>query len=183
MFWVDSCMDPKAGHYSKANENQILAVDMWFWRRVMIKLEGEISTSQGRSLEKVVSLKARYFGHALHGSGSLPCCLNHWRKSRRKKKRRQLEESVVWQHQGMDRIYIYTTRPKDSDSTGQKQMEGFNKKIMQQWLPITDRGSQVGTWSLFYTWWFYNLWSLLHEHAGSIMQAGVTTMLWCYSKC
>ena len=63
----------------KADENRIMAAEMWFWRRMLNiswkdkrtndSILQELNTSR-ELLGKVVSLKTGYFGHVLRGSGS-----------------------------------------------------------------------------------------------------------------
>ena len=63
----------------KADENRIMAAEMWFWRRMLsiswkekrtnISILQELNTNR-ELLGKVVSLKTGYFGHILRGSGS-----------------------------------------------------------------------------------------------------------------
>ena len=63
----------------KADENRIMAAEMWFWRRMLsiswkekrtnVSILQELNTNR-ELLGKVVSLKTGYFGHILRGSGS-----------------------------------------------------------------------------------------------------------------
>ena len=68
----------------KADENRIMAAEMWLWRRMLninwkqkrtnVSILQELETDR-QLLGKVVSLKLGYFGHTLRGSGS-PLSLN-----------------------------------------------------------------------------------------------------------
>ncbi|GAH15691.1 unnamed protein product, partial [marine sediment metagenome] len=63
----------------KADENRIMAAEMWFWRRMLkiswkdkrtnVSILQELDTNR-ELLGKVVSLKNGYFGHVIRGSGS-----------------------------------------------------------------------------------------------------------------
>ena len=88
----------------KADENRILAAEMWIWRRMLninwkqkrtnVSILQELETER-QLLGKVVSLKLGYFGHTLRGSGSPPISQPHRGKSRRKEKTWQTEENLV----------------------------------------------------------------------------------------
>ena len=78
MYGAHSYIEQKAGHYSrlmKIKKIDIMAAEMWFWRRMMniswkekIILE-ELNITR-ELLGKVVSLKVGYFGHVVRESGS-----------------------------------------------------------------------------------------------------------------
>ena len=79
MVWSALVYGAEAWTLCKADENRIMAAEMWFWRHLL-----KISWKEKRTnasvlnelgvkrelLGKIVTLKMGYFGHILRGSGS-----------------------------------------------------------------------------------------------------------------